>query len=103
MAALVLDQAKLYMRDGAPVAYVSWAKLSEEVAQRYPWVHLVPSNIGQALESAFNQSKFYAAPPVDHFSTGINIPITESSRERRQAYFGIARASDVAMKAFEDA
>lgn len=35
MPALVLDQAKLYMRDGAPVAYVSWARLSEESAQRY--------------------------------------------------------------------
>lgn len=35
MPALVLDQAKLYMREGAPVAYVSWALLSEEAAQRY--------------------------------------------------------------------
>jgi cytolysin-activating lysine-acyltransferase len=32
---LVLDQAKLYMRDNAPIAYVSWAKLSDKVAQRY--------------------------------------------------------------------
>lgn len=35
MPALVLDQAKLYMRDNFPIAYVSWAKLSEDVAQRY--------------------------------------------------------------------
>ena len=35
MPALVLEQAKLYMRDSAPVAYVSWAKLSDSVAQRY--------------------------------------------------------------------
>lgn len=35
MPALVLDQAKLYMRDGAPIAYVSWASLSDAVAQRY--------------------------------------------------------------------
>lgn len=35
MPALVLDQAKLYMRDGAPIAYVSWARLSDAVAQRY--------------------------------------------------------------------
>lgn len=32
---LVLEQAKLYMRDNAPIAYVSWAKLSDKVAQRY--------------------------------------------------------------------
>lgn len=35
MPALVLDQSKLYMRDNAPIAYVSWARLSEVVAQRY--------------------------------------------------------------------
>lgn len=35
MPPLVLDQAKLYMRDNAPVAYVSWASLSDKVAQRY--------------------------------------------------------------------
>lgn len=33
--ALVLDQAKLYMRDGMPLAFVSWAKLSDETAMRY--------------------------------------------------------------------
>ena len=31
----ILDQTKLYMRDNAPVAYVSWAKLSDTVAERY--------------------------------------------------------------------
>lgn len=35
MPALVLDQVKLYMRDSAPIAYVSWARLSDAVAQRY--------------------------------------------------------------------
>lgn len=35
MPPLVLDQAKLYMRDESPLAFVSWALLSEQVAQRY--------------------------------------------------------------------
>ncbi len=35
MPALVLGQAKLYVNDTTPIAYVSWAKLSEQVAQRY--------------------------------------------------------------------
>ena len=35
MPALVLDQAKLFMKDNAPVAYVSWARLSSDVAKRY--------------------------------------------------------------------
>ena len=35
MPALVLDQAKLFMRENAPIAYVSWACLSEEAAMRY--------------------------------------------------------------------
>lgn len=35
MPALVQEQAKLYMRDSAPIAYVSWAKLSDTAAQRY--------------------------------------------------------------------
>ncbi len=35
MPSLVLEQAKLYMRDGAPIAYVSWALLSDTTAQRY--------------------------------------------------------------------
>jgi cytolysin-activating lysine-acyltransferase len=29
------DQVKLYMRDGSPLAYVSWAKMSPQVAERY--------------------------------------------------------------------
>jgi cytolysin-activating lysine-acyltransferase len=35
MPALMLQQAKLYMRDEAPLAYVSWARLSPEAALRY--------------------------------------------------------------------
>lgn len=35
MPPLVLDQAKLYMREQMPLAFVSWARLSPEVAQRY--------------------------------------------------------------------
>lgn len=35
MPALVLEQAKLYMRDSAPIAYVSWALLSEAAVDRY--------------------------------------------------------------------
>ncbi|MBZ0104457.1 MAG: toxin-activating lysine-acyltransferase [Sulfuricella denitrificans] len=35
MPPLALDQAKLYMRDDAPLAFVSWALLSEEVVARY--------------------------------------------------------------------
>jgi cytolysin-activating lysine-acyltransferase len=35
LPALVLDQAKLYMRESAPIAYVSWAKLSKESVERY--------------------------------------------------------------------
>lgn len=46
MPPLVLDQAKVYLRDGAPVAYVSWARLSESVAQRYAQTphHLMPAD-----------------------------------------------------------
>lgn len=32
---LVLDQAKLYFRDASPLAYASWAMLSDDAAQRY--------------------------------------------------------------------
>lgn len=32
---LMQDQAKLYMRGDTPLAYVSWARLSPGVAQRY--------------------------------------------------------------------
>jgi cytolysin-activating lysine-acyltransferase len=35
LPALVLDQAKLYMRENAPIAYVSWALLSEAAVERY--------------------------------------------------------------------
>lgn len=35
LPALMLDQAKLYLKDEAPVAFVSWAKLSDAAAQRY--------------------------------------------------------------------
>lgn len=35
MPPLVLDQAKLYVRDEAPIAYVSWARLSDAAAARH--------------------------------------------------------------------
>lgn len=35
MPPLVIDQAKLYLSDEAPVAYVSWARLSDAAAERY--------------------------------------------------------------------
>lgn len=35
MPPLVLDQAKLYLRQELPIAFVSWARLNEEAAQRY--------------------------------------------------------------------
>lgn len=35
MPALALDQAKLYLRDDTPVAFVSWAILSPPVAERF--------------------------------------------------------------------
>lgn len=35
LPALVQGQSKLYMRDTAPIAYVSWAMLSDEAAARY--------------------------------------------------------------------
>jgi cytolysin-activating lysine-acyltransferase len=43
---LVLDQSKLYLRDGAPVAFVSWALLSQEAAARYAGTphHLAPAD-----------------------------------------------------------
>lgn len=46
MPPLMLDQAKLYMRDKAPLAYVSWAFLSDEVAKRYQQAphQLMPSD-----------------------------------------------------------
>lgn len=35
LPALMRKQAKLYMRDESPLAYVSWARLSDEAAARY--------------------------------------------------------------------
>ncbi len=35
MPALVLDQARLHMKDESPIAFVTWAKLSPEAADRY--------------------------------------------------------------------
>lgn len=35
MPPLVLNQAKIFMRDGMPVAYASWALLSPQVAHRF--------------------------------------------------------------------
>lgn len=35
MPALVLDQARLHMRDESPLAFITWAKLSAEAAARY--------------------------------------------------------------------
>jgi len=46
MPALMLDQAKLYLRGETPIAFASWARLSEAVAQRYrmPPHQLAPSD-----------------------------------------------------------
>lgn len=35
MPPLLLEQSRIYTRDDLPLAFVSWARLSEEVAQRY--------------------------------------------------------------------
>ncbi len=35
MPALILEQSKVYLKQGAPAAYVSWARLSDAVAARY--------------------------------------------------------------------
>lgn len=35
LPALLLDQAKLYLKDEVPLGFVSWAKLSDDVAARY--------------------------------------------------------------------
>jgi cytolysin-activating lysine-acyltransferase len=35
MPALVLDQARLHMKDESPIAFVTWARLSAEAAERY--------------------------------------------------------------------
>ena len=46
MPALVLGQFNLYMRGKAPLAFVSWARLSQEAAQRYQQAphHLTPQD-----------------------------------------------------------
>lgn len=46
MPALVLDQAKLYLREESPVGFVSWARLSDQAAERYRQAphHLAPSD-----------------------------------------------------------
>lgn len=46
MPPLLLDQAKLYMKGEAPLAFVSWARLSDAAIERYrtaPY-HLAPSD-----------------------------------------------------------
>ncbi|WP_395058836.1 toxin-activating lysine-acyltransferase [Polaromonas sp.] len=35
MPALILDQAKLYLKDDAPVAFASWARFNQATVQRY--------------------------------------------------------------------
>jgi cytolysin-activating lysine-acyltransferase len=46
MPPLALDQAKLYLQNETPVAFASWAKLSEVAAQRYRQAphHLTPAD-----------------------------------------------------------
>lgn len=46
MPPLMLEQAKLYMRDEAPIAYVSWAMLSDDAALRLRSAphHLTPAD-----------------------------------------------------------
>lgn len=46
MPALALDQAKLYLRDETPIAFASWAKLSDAAAERYGQAphHLTPAD-----------------------------------------------------------
>lgn len=46
MPPLVLNQAKLFLREEAPLAYVSWAKLSEAAAARFQQTphHLMASD-----------------------------------------------------------
>jgi cytolysin-activating lysine-acyltransferase len=45
MPALVLEQAKLFMREGMPLAFVSWARLSEDAALRF---RTAPHRLAQA-------------------------------------------------------
>lgn len=46
MPALALDQAKLYLQGDAPLAFASWALLSDDAAARYREAphHLAPSD-----------------------------------------------------------
>lgn len=46
MPPLVLDQAKLYMKDEMPTAFATWAYLSDAVIERYaqPPFHLAPAD-----------------------------------------------------------
>lgn len=46
MPPLLLDQAKLYMKGDAPLAFVSWARLSDAAIARYRMAphHLAPSD-----------------------------------------------------------
>ena len=46
LPALVMDQAKLILKDNLPLAFVSWARLSEQAAARYrqPPYHLSPAD-----------------------------------------------------------
>jgi cytolysin-activating lysine-acyltransferase len=46
MPPLALDQAKLYLQDETPVAFASWAKLSDAAAERYRQAphHLTPAD-----------------------------------------------------------
>lgn len=45
MPALVLDQARLHMRDESPLAFITWARLSDEAAERY---RLAPHRLAAA-------------------------------------------------------
>lgn len=46
MPALVLDQVRLHMREEAPIAFITWARLSSAAAERYrePPHRLAPSD-----------------------------------------------------------
>lgn len=46
LPALALDQVRLHMREEAPIAFITWAKLSAAAAERYrePPHHLSPSD-----------------------------------------------------------
>ncbi|MCK6393946.1 toxin-activating lysine-acyltransferase [Zoogloea sp.] len=46
LPAMVLDQVRLHMQKEAPIAFITWAKLSASAAERYrePPHHLAPSD-----------------------------------------------------------